>query len=492
MNSAELRFAKNYLMLLHNIEFESQSLKLFRYIQENPKATEQEARTDFAKGKPKSNFEFTLSILKKRLGWSLVSEYNTQREDAYSYKRKTIFEIMNNIALYYAIVTRQISGYAFDLLNETIEKAKEVEAYRELADALELKIKHIKARSENRKITRLEKELVFYKNCEIAETEATRIYYNVGTITRQQGITESELISIFQNSLECLDELYKQTKSVSILEHCLFVEASIFVYKKDYSASTKVFQKLYDLTLSSPVLNSNLHLGKCAALLSENHLRQFNFEIALTFSKKAKSYFSENSFNFFQMEFLEFHSLFYTNKFYQAEKKLRGILSNPYNRESEYLINTKKYLVGCTLFAQGKYKEALSILIGLEKIWNDTTGWNVGIRILIMLSYKMIGDYELMAIERERFRDLFDRYRHRTTIRERDRIILKIIHEFLKPNSDFKSVLERKANLFSMFTTKGYEWEVLSHEMIVFDQWFMCMLNRTPYKTEVNFVEDKK
>ncbi|CAN5549729.1 hypothetical protein BH11BAC2_BH11BAC2_06380 [soil metagenome] len=489
MNSAERKYAKHYLMMLHNTEFETQSLQLFRYIQDSPSATEQEARKDLIKTNPKINFDWVLNVLKKHLGWSLASEYNTQREDAYSYKWKTTFEIRNNITLYYILKSRQISGYAFDLLNETIEKAKEVEAYIELTSALELKIRHIKARSETRQMTKLEKDLAFYKNCEKAVIEANRIYYDVATITRKQGISGDKQLAICQKNLKVLNQLYGETQSDSILDYCLFVEASIYLIQKDFNSTGKILQKQYDITLNSLTLNSKPNLGRSAALLAENHLRQFNLDLAMTFCKKAKSYFPEGSFNYFQSEFLEFHALFYTNKFYQAEKKMQGILNNPNYRESEYMINTKKYLVACTLFAQSKFKDAITSLLSLEKIWNDTTGWNVGIRILIMLCYKMLGEYELMAIERARFRTLFDKYRHRATISNRDRITLKIIHEFLKPNSDFKSVLERKNDLFQKLLTPGYEWKVMSHELIVFEQWFMCMLNRKPYKFEHDFVE---
>ncbi len=491
MTSNETRVAKNYLMIPHNTEFQTQSLKLFRYIQENPDATEHEARKDFNKGNTNVHFEKTVYVLKTRLGWSLVSEYNTQKEDAYSYKWKTTFEVMHNIMLYYVVVTRQVSGYAFDLLNETIEKAKEVEAYHELTTALELKIRHIKARSEKRAMTRIHNELNFYTSCENAVKEANGIYYELSTIKRIQGISKSQMISSYNEELEKLKQLYKQTNSESILEHCLFIEASLLQLKKEYNEAGKVLLQLNDLTLLSPVLNSKPNLGKSAAIIADNHLLQFNFEVSLTFSKKAKSYFDESSFNYFQVELLEYYAYFYINKFSQAEKKVLGILKNPNYRESEYLINTKKYLLSCAIFAQAKYKEALSMLIGLEKIWDDTTGWNVGIRILTMLCYKMLGEEELLVIERNKFRKAFDKYRHQKIIRERDRIILKIIREFLKPNSDFKSVYVRKSDLFSILTTKGYEWEILSHEMINFEQWFKCIMNRLPYVLDTDFVEDK-
>lgn len=492
MSSDEIRYAKNYLMMLHKTEvFQTQPLKLFRYIQENPTITEFEARKDFKAESRNGNFDKTLSYLKKHLSWSLASEHNTQREDAYSYKWKTIFDVRNNITLYYILKSRPISGYAYDLLNETIEKAKEVEAYNELVCALELKIQHIKARSENRLMTKLENDLAFYRQCEKSTIEANRIYYEIATILRKQGIQNSELVDLYQNSLITLEQLYATTKSETILDYCLFVQASLHQAKKDYDSTGKILLQQYELTIKSSAISSKPNIGKSAAYLADNHLKQFNFELALTFCKKAKSYFGENTFNYFQTETLEFYALFYTNKFYQAENKMRGIINNTHYRESDFLINTKKFLIASALFAQAKYKESLLMLLRLEEIWNDTTGWNVGIRILIMLCYKMLGDYELMALERQRFRILFDRYRHRTTIRERDRIILKIIHEFLKANSDFKSVLERKLNLFSILKTKGYEWEIMSHEIIVFEQWFMCMMNKQPYKFEVNFVEGK-
>lgn len=485
MNSVEIRFAKNYLMMLHRAEFEVHALKLFRYLLDNPSATEAEARKDFLRENPKSIFEKAVSTLKKRLGWSLVSEYNTQREDAYSYKWKVTFEVMNNLALYYVIISRPLSGYAFDLLSETILKAKEVEAYREVTAALELKIRHVKARSESRVLTRLEKEVSFYRNCDEAVKEANAIYYHIGAISRKQGISIDELLIEHQTGLKSLELLHEQTNSETILGLCLVVKAAIFQLKNEYTAAGKIFHKLHDLTVSSPTLNSKRAIGIVLGFLAENYLKKSDFDVALTYCKKTKSFFDEGSFNYFQTEFLEFHCYFYTNQFYRAEKKMQGILSNPNLREAPFLINTKKYLLACSLFAQAKYKESLAMLVNLEKIWNDTTGWNVGIRMLIMLCYKMLGDYDLMAIERERFRQLFDKYRHRTAIRERDRIILKIIHEFLKRNCDFKSVLERKQKLFELLSSPKYKWEIMTHEMIVFEQWFICMANKTAYKSDL-------
>lgn len=484
MSSTEIRFAKNYLQMLHRAEFDSQTLKLFRYILNNADVTEAEARRDFSMENSKINFDSVASTLKKRLGWSLVSEYNTQREEAYSYKWMITFEAMNNLALYHVVITRSVSGYALDLLNDIISKTRDVEAYRELTFALELKIKHVKARSEGRALTKLENELDFYRRCEQALKQATLIYYEIGGLSRKQGISQDELLAEYSNYLKSLSSLYEQSNSSTILSYCLFAKSLIYQVERNFNAASKTLHKLYELHQNSLALNSNLNMGMALAFLTDNYIKSNEFDIALTYCKKTKSYFAENSFNYFQAEYLEFHCQFYTNKFYVAEKKMKGILNNPNLRESTFLINIKKYLLACTLFAQAKYRESLSILLNLEKIWSDTTGWNVGIRTLIMLSYKMIGDYELMAIERERFRQLFDKYRHRTAIRERDRIILKIIHEFLKRNSDFKSVLQRKHKDFDLLT-KQYKWEPLTHEMIVFEQWFICIANKKPYKSEL-------
>jgi len=484
MKSSEFKFAKGYLMMLHNTEHESEPIKLFRYITDNPGSTEQEARNDHEKTN-KTNFDRTVSTLKKHLSWSLVSEYNTQREDAYSYKWKVTFEIMNNLALHYIVISRQIPGLAYDLLNETISKAKEVEAYRELIIALELKIRYIKARSENRLIARLENELKFYKTCNDFLEEATRVYFDLGNLTKKMGMQVEELLPTYETAAKRLNELFQQTNSDSILYYSLFIDAAVYKFKEDYGNAGKTFQKLNKIIVGSAVLNNATNLGRSALDIANNHVLQKNFDLSLAFCKKAKSHFSENSFNHLQAEFLEFYAFFYSNQFHYAEKKLKGIINNKSYRESEFMVNSKKYLVACTYFAQGKYNEAVNVLIGLEKIWKDTTGWNIGIRTLRMLCYKMLGDHEQMAVEREHFRGLFDRYRHRKGIRERDRIILKIIHEFLKKNSDFKSVLLRKKKLFDLLSTPDFEWKVMSHEMIVFEQWFMCMMNKVPYKLEV-------
>lgn|GEM_PF-3497127 len=483
MNSNEVRFAKSYLMLLHTSEFESQSLRLFRYIQQHPDHDESRAREHFTE--QGGNFDKIVSTLKKRLGWSLVSEYNTQRDGAYSYKWKSTFEVMSNLMLYHVLIARGLSGHAFDLLNDTIRTAREIEAFPELKNALELKIRHIRLRSENRPITRVTKELEHCILCDNALSEAKEIYYELGTVTRKLGHRREELIAHAQENLKRLQQLHEQTQSDNVLYYLLFAKATLSQLQKDFRGAGKIFTKLHETILASPALNSTPNTRRISIDLANNHLYQGNFEITLAFCKKAKAAnMAEGSYNYFQVEFLEFYSYFYTNQFYLAERKIFGILEHPNYTESEYLVNTKKYLAACTLFAQEKYQEALHILQNLEKVWSDTTGWNVGIRTLIMLCYKMLCNYELMALERERFRALFDKYRHRAAISSRDKIILKIIHEFLKQNSDFKSIFQRKLSLFNELKQPDNKWQIMSHEMIVFDQWFLCMMNRTKYRSD--------
>jgi hypothetical protein len=484
LKSSEYKFAKNYLMMLHNAEGETVPLKLFRYIKEFPEATEQDARTYFSENGI-TNFDKTVTSLKKRLCWSLVSEYNTQREDGYSEKWRTTFEVMTNLMAYHVLINRQNSAFAFDLLNETINKAKEVEAYSELVFALELKIRHIKYRSESRQVIQLEDDLTFYKKCDAALNDSSRLNIELLAMTRLQGYSDDKKLIVFEKGLKTLEEHYKETNSDSILYYCHFFQAVVYQIKEDYSTASKTLVSLIKLIEKSPALNRKQNLSHTTLDIAENSIYLRNFDIAKLHCKKAKSYLTENSFNYLQCEFIEFYILFYTNQFYLAEKKITGILSNKNYRESEFAINTKKYLLACSLFAQAKYHDALTAMLNLEKVWKDTTGWNIGIRILIMLCYKMLGNYELLAVEKERFRGLSDRYRHRTGIRERDKLILKIMNEFLKKETDFRSIYERKIVAFKKFKTPAYSWKILSHEMIDFEQWFLCMMNKKTYLLEV-------
>ncbi|MEO5645201.1 MAG: hypothetical protein ABIQ40_00360 [Bacteroidia bacterium] len=484
MNSTEIRFAKGYLMLLHTSGFESRFVKLFRYILRYPTNEETQAR-EFFNSDVNVNFDMIVSDLKHILSWTLIAEYNTQKNGAYSDKWQTLFVVKNNLIIYQVMLLRELSGGAFDLLNETIVLAKEIEAFREWKEALEYKIRDIQLKSENRKITRLNEELDFCTVCENALNEAKKIYYDVGTLQRKLGHKHDELLDHCKNSEDTLNELYQKTKSYSILYFYLFAKANTFQVQRDYVNAGKVLFELNKIVTESIVLKTKNNLGRVAISLADNSLYQTHFEVALTYCRNAKSNYVENTYNFFQAEFLEFYAYFYSNQFYLAELKLIGILENPKYQESDFLVNTKKYLLACTYFAREKYTDALSVLVNIEKIWSDTTGWNVGVRIMIMLCYKMLNNYEFMALERDRFKALFDKYRHQTKIAERDKIILKIIREFLKQNSDFKSIYKRKEKEFKLLINKENEWKSMSHEMIVFDQWFICMMHKSKYRLEI-------
>ena len=138
-------------------------------------------------------------------------------------------------------------------------------------------------------------------------------------------------------------------------------------------------------------------------------------------------------------------------------------------------------------FGLKQYKEAQTVLSQKAEIQKDKEGWNVWIRIMRLLCQVEMLKLNLIDYDIESFRKYLERTSRQYEIRERDKLILKVLYELDKQNYDFsetaKEVEDELEKLKS--TDKKYAWNPDSPELILFHDWFEAKRLKKEY--EPNF-----
>jgi hypothetical protein len=138
-------------------------------------------------------------------------------------------------------------------------------------------------------------------------------------------------------------------------------------------------------------------------------------------------------------------------------------------------------------FGLKQYKEAQSILLQKNEIEKDKEGWNVWIRIMRLLCSIEMLKLNLIDYDIESFRKYLERTSKQYEVRERDRLVLKVLQELDKNDYNFSLtaivVADELEKLKS--TNKKYAWNPDSPELILFHDWFESKLLKKEY--EPNF-----
>jgi hypothetical protein len=176
--------------------------------------------------------------------------------------------------------------------------------------------------------------------------------------------------------------------------------------------------------------------------------------------------------------------LFLMGDFHKAQVEIESIQSKRLVLKFSIVASKLEYLKAIAFFGLGQYKDAQSILSQKNEIEKDKEGWNVWIRIMRLLCSIELLKLNLIDYDMESFRKYIERTSKQYEVRERDKLILKVLLELDKQGYNFNqtasSVAEELAQLKS--TDKKYAWNPDSPELILFHDWFNAKLLKKEYQ----------
>ena len=132
------------------------------------------------------------------------------------------------------------------------------------------------------------------------------------------------------------------------------------------------------------------------------------------------------------------------------------------------------YLLANALFKQNKFTEALQLLSQSREIAKDKAGWEVGARILKIMTLIETLKLDEAGLAVKSLKEFFRYTDKKTPVSVRDKKILNLLLIAERAGFTF-STLNGNTDEYMKYLTssdKDKRWEPFTHELIPFHEWF--------------------
>lgn len=364
----------------------------------------------------------------------------------------------------------------YKLVDEIITLAKKYEYYFAVAEHLKLKRGLTSWQKSKKEFDAINGEIeeYFLKSSLLVKTES---YYQELFIRYDFSgkLDKGAVFSFLKTAIAEVDKAYNLTNSPLINYYLKYLTMADANLKENYSRARSICLELIDVVRNHKSVYRRERVGAVYDNLSRCEFYLGHLEQAVEYAMEAQKYFIPNSVNYCVSLEQEFYSLFGLKQYKQCVSVANKMLTSASRKElQEFRYSKYNLLYANSLFMQGKYSDALAILSEEREISKDKAGWEIGARLLkIMTLIEMLklDEARLAVLSLREFLKYTDK---KTPVSLRDKTILNLL-----------LILERAGFMFSTLNgstekhlkalrsqDETLRWEPFTHELIPFHEWF--------------------
>ncbi|MCU0432703.1 MAG: hypothetical protein MUC87_04550 [Bacteroidia bacterium] len=490
MHPEERTTFRNYLTSFDSRgeKFNSKSVKLLDVLAERPDLPPDSDVEFFLYGKRATMAYSRLLIrFRDKLLEALLLDVNVKREGNYGDYYRYLFEARKKLCYAQIVAGRGLEDVANFLCDSVCETGEKFELYEEWLLALRLKMQFAAVvQQDNTVFNRL---MHRYEKTERAHRAAFDAYctYNkwINRIESKAYINayDPELAA----DVERLRDHAQKVSSDHVNFYWLYLDAARNQFNRNYRTARRCLEKQLTLVENSKALYNDSRLGTVLLNLADNEIYLHRFDRTVDYCQRAMALQHLESFNAGQCMECEFYGHFYSQRFGQARMILQQLLATETGRRNTFRRGKRQYLLANILFLQGMYREANDLLLALNAIETDSEGWNVGLRVLLIITDIERTLHELAGKRIESTRKHLRKLEQQDKLHPRDRIIYEILRQLDANSYDFKTTYQQMPDEFELLKSnkRGYRWEVKTPEMIVFHEWFFAHVIKSSYTQKI-------
>lgn len=496
MNPEEISTFRNMLTSFDSRgeKFESKSVKLLDLLT-RPREPIADREIEFLIYGRKATAAYSRLLIRFRdkLLESLLLDINIKRGGAYSMQFRQLFEVRKRISYAQILVGRGLHETALLVYESAVETSMLYEFYEELLTALRLKMQVVSLTRGQQEFQHLQRQYKKYEGCRQAAYNAYCDYNTLIGNTDFKGRQEEHSAFLIR-SIARMRLDYEKTGSANVAFYLYYLETHHYQELRFYRHARKSMLRLSALIEKSPAIYAAYRLGNVLINQAENDLFLRQFERSVTTCQQARALLMPGSFNDYLCTEVEFYGHYYAGHYDTALLLLKDLLRNDQGKDASFRRGRRTYLMACTQFMLGNYREVQEILLEQNEVESDREGWNVGIRILSIMNdiERMLHDMAGKKIEnaRKHLRKLDTQEK----LRKRDSLIYEILRELENRSYDFKAVYHTLSDHFENLKSadRDYCWLVRSPELIIFHDWFFAHVIRTRYVQRIPKYSDPR
>lgn len=465
LSKSEIRFISHY----YKNDTDKRRLKLFELIlKDNIKTDEQAAKKLYgSKGSAYSH-------LKGRLRKDLMNLLLFQGGERQTTSERKIVEInvLRNILLSKILYNRNAIVMANKLLLPTIADAEEYELVAEkiiAADLLSTNLGFREGIKEYEKVSdRISDDFDLLKNLHLAK----KIRYSITLPNTFKTNDEGEYIRLASISKDKLKVLYEESNSPNIGYFYFLTSISYYSIVREFSEVYEFSMRMVDLVQNNSALKSNVSILNANLQLYGALVYLGRYEEALSYAVKAKDFAVPKGVNEITTIGYIFLAQFQMPEVGEIELTVAEAFKHPKLSSSKFIESKWIFYKAALNFKLGRYEECIFELQKESELLKDRSGWLFGHKLLEILSYSELGEFDMIDFRIEALRKLLQRQKHKNI--RRIKTVFEVLNTLVKNGYNFKASLEKDADKFELLRAGegDYFWDPLGYEILRFDKWF--------------------
>ena len=481
LSNSEVRNVKKLAKVEFNSAVSKKILVLFnklRYPKSAISLKQESFKSDLDKRKRAEEYGRLRHVIEQSILLNITQNQSEKYSDVFFNK----FLVSLQVIVAEIVKSRGLVDFSVKKLDHFEKVARDYQLYDQIIDILHIKADLGYSGSIYYDLDKVLKEINFFENCRKRVNESKIIYRDYFSKNVKKGIQKGN-VQIIRSCLDRLEKFSKETRSNLIQLKIYLFKMELFLIQEKYHKGTETGLEAISFLHENQHIKTNTRTGYFYFNIAETELGALRFSKSLEYAIKAKSFVVENSLNrLISSQFFILSSIYHKEpskaiRELKELEQLRILDSYPFYQSKFNYYQAMIYFIEEDFDRAWK---ALSIHFDLEK---DKEGWRVWLsimRILCQIERREFVDVDLMV---QTFKKYIKKWEERSEIREREKLVFKIIESLNRNDFDYSSTNQEHADTLVLLKSKVKElrWRPNSPELIIFQDWFKSKVEKKPY-----------
>jgi hypothetical protein len=397
----------------------------------------------------------------------------------YSKRNRIVFELKKKLIQADILNLKGLREQADSICKKIVTISNDYEIYDLAIQSLITREKFVRLRKNQKEVVKVVSEI---KNTNL-KFESFRMCQSDFNSMMNKIASAGNEMSYFVELKDSISRLQKEFDlygSKSTGYYLQLLKTQYYQNEKKYNKADISLDTALTMLKSKSVYSDN-RMGSVLLSKSENNIKLHKFKEAIDLSNESNRFFPNNIFNQALVHECKFYALYFIGEFLQSKDVLDYLCSLP--RENNILVSINKwnYLSSALMFIEKNYIACIDHLKQISEIDKDKEGWNVNIRILIILCQIELGYTDSVELNVSNLEKFIKRTSKTGSIPTRYKVILRILIALSNESYDFNIVKNKKNKYIDILGAKDHElsWEIKGPELIPFNIWFNNKCNNS-------------
>ena len=475
LTEEEIKTLKKVLSINIVLKNESKSLNLINLLLSDKNYSFNEIQNNIY-GKPNYNaFNKLLNRTKHKVLETIILDV-TISSNNFSKRNKVNLDLRKKLLQADILQLKGIRKEVLPIYNYIISHSKYFELFDIQVSALVSKQRLQLINSKVNSFVKINDEIEYAESCHKALKTSSKIYNDI--INKiNNSINQSSYIDELKSLIVKLNEYYNIYRLPTIGFYLFTLEAEICENNLFYDKSKDALEKAKNILLLNESAYTENRYGTVLLNLSNCYIYLLKFDQAINLALESKRYFKNLPLTLKIVDEILFYAYFYKLDYVNCSKILSN--NNYIKYDDDNLKNKFYYFQSCLFFINKKNIESLEALSNCSELKNDNEGWNINMRILLILNRIELNDYDSIDLKIQNLEKYIKRISNNKSSIQRQVLILRILTKLIQEDFNFKKVYTKRLKYFNILESKTgiYRWQIKSPELIIFNNWFKFKMN---------------